>query len=125
MKENRQNYLLEEFSMLLTKLQEYESNATLKKVEEFNSFILQKGNIITQYPSLTYQEAANFLAGSSVRDAYNNMQEKPSFILRDSMQNNNHWLVSVIKGHKDAIISLCSQRKIDIKKNQILLLLDL
>ena len=120
MKEKKQNNLLEELSMLLNKLQEYESNATLKKVEEFSSFILQKGNVMAQFPSLTYQEAANYLAGSSVRDAYKNMQEKPSFVLRTSLQNNDHRLVSVIKGHKESIISVCLQRALKQKRSNLM-----
>ena len=109
MQESRFNGLLEEFSMLLNKLQTHDSKVALRKVEEFSSFVLQRGHVMKQFPSLTYQEAANYPGGNSVRDCYETLLEKPSFILQSALQSSNGFLVSVIKGHNDSIISACPQ----------------
>ena len=120
MQENRSNGLLEEFFMLLNKLQTYESNETLKKVEQFSSFVLQRGHVMKQYPSLTYQEAANYPGGTSVHNCYENMVEKPSFILQNVLQSSNGFLVSVIKGHNDSIISVCPQKTHKLEHSALL-----
>ena len=120
MRENKMTSLLEEFSLLLDRLQEYESSSSLRKVEEFSSFVLQRGHVMAMYPSLTYQEAANYVIGSSVSDSYTSMEEKPAFILRNAVQNNSQYLVSVLKGHRDSVISACFQRSFQLNRSSLL-----
>eukprot|EP00112_Aurelia_sp_Birch-Aquarium-sp1_P000818 Seg10780.2 transcript_id=Seg10780.2/GoldUCD/mRNA.D3Y31 product="Apoptotic protease-activating factor 1" protein_id=Seg10780.2/GoldUCD/D3Y31 len=88
-------------------------------VEDFSSFILQRGHVLKRYPSLVYQEAANYKTSSSVCDVYNQLLQKPYFILQASAGSTEDSLQSVLEGHTESVISIAFQ-KINNKSGNLL-----
>ena len=119
--ENKLDDLREEFAMLFDALQTSESsNSTMSKVEEFNSFLLQRGHVMELFPSLTYQEAANCSFKSHLRECYEKLADKPAFILKNKNKNFDNSLISVIKGHSDSVISAAFQKLSELKQSNLL-----
>ena len=78
-------------------------------VEDFSSFYLQRGHVLKRYPSLVYQEAANYKTNSSVCDVYHQSAHKPLFILKASGGITEDSLQSVLEGHTESVISIAFQ----------------
>lgn len=118
--ENKLNDLRQEYALILNTLQSDKPSATREKLEEFNTFILQRGHVLKMLPSLIYQEAANYFPGSNLHEAYKNVSEKPPFILKSSTRNGDDCLVSILKGHLDSVVSVAFQRSLKSKRANIL-----
>ena len=86
-------------------------------VEDFNSFFLQRGHVLKRYPSLVYQEAANYKTNSSVCNVYHRSEYKPLFILKASAGSTEDSLQSVLQGHTESVISIAFQTINNISGN--------
>ena len=79
-------------------------------VEDFSSFVLQSTHVVNRYPSLVYQEAANYKKDSSVWKAYTSSPEKPGFLISSASGSADMALRGIIQGHNDAVLCVSFQR---------------